>query len=409
MIRTQRSLVIALCALGLAVLGLGQTSMLGAPVLRPIRSPGRPAAAPDFEAIARLIVDEAARVKENDSVLITGDPSKIPLMEAIAVQVAKKGAFSHMVLDSPAVQKRILAEVPGQYLATANPMTLAEIKTIDVSIGLSPVQDPAGLARFPEERVALTRKASQEINESISTRPLRTVSLGNPIMPTEAAARFYGVPLVELAARFWEAVQTPHAQIEAPGARVRDAFASGREVRVRTMAGTDLRLRLAGSRVGFSDGQIHQTPVDRPEQVWLPAGEVYTTPDVASVNGVVVVPAAEYRGIKIRDLRLTFENGRLTRIEAPQNADALEGALARSSGDKDLFSFIDVGVNPNSRMIRNAAYFTSEMSGMVSLGIGQAPWADSPNTSDFAQEFFVPNATLEVDGKAIVRDGSLAI
>src|SRR2546425_7279114 len=84
MIRTQRSLVIALCALGLAVLGLGQTSMLGAPVLRPIRSPGRPAAAPDFEAIARLIVDEAARVKENDSVLITGDPSKIPLMEAIA-------------------------------------------------------------------------------------------------------------------------------------------------------------------------------------------------------------------------------------------------------------------------------------------------------------------------------------
>src|SRR3989442_13723777 len=110
-------------------------------------------------------------------------------------------------------------------------MTLADIKMRAGPIGLSPVQDPAGLARFPEVRVALTRKASQEVNESLSTRPLRTVSLGIPIMPTEAAARFYGVPLVELAARFWEAVQTPHAQIEAPGGRVRDAFASGREVR----------------------------------------------------------------------------------------------------------------------------------------------------------------------------------
>ena len=409
MIRTQRSLVIALCVLGLAVLGLGRTSMLGAPLLKPIRSAGGRGAAPDFGAIARLIVDESARVKEGDSVLITGDPSRIPLMEEIAIAIAKKGAFPHMVLDSPAVQKRLLAEVPGRYLATPNPMTLADIKMIDVAIGLSPVQDPAGLARFPEERVALTRKASQEITESISGRPLRTVSLGNPIMPTEAAARFYGVPLVELEARFWEAVRTPHAQIEAPGIRVKAAFESGREIRVRTKAGTDLKVTLAGARVGFSDGQIHQTPVDRPEQVWLPAGEVYTAPEVASVNGIVVLPAAEYRGIRIKDLRLTFENGRLTRIEAPQNGDALQEALARSTGDKDLFAFIDVGVNPNSRTLRDAAYFTSEMSGMVSIGIGQAPWADSPNRSDFSQEFFIPNATLEVDGKTIVREGSLAI
>jgi len=409
MLRTQRFLVVALCVLGLAVLGLGQTSMLGAPTTKPVRGAGRPAATPDFPTIARLIVEESAQVKENDSVLITGDPSKIPLMEAIAVAVAKRGAFPHMVLESPVVQKRILAEAPSQYVATANPMTLVEMKTVDVSIGLSSLQDPASLAAFPEERVALTRKASEEIAESISARPLRAVNLGNPVMPTEAVARFYGIPLAELEARFWEAVLAPHAQIEEKGARVKNAFASGREVRIRTMAGTDLKFRLSDIPIGFSDGQIHEAPAVRPQQVWLPAGEVYTAPDVASVNGTVVVPAAEYRGLKIRNLRLSFENGRLTRIEAAQNAEALKDALARSSGDKDLFSFIDVGVNPKSRTIRDADYFTFEMSGMVSIGIGQAPWAGSPNRSEFSQQFFIPNATVEVDGKPIVREGSLSI
>jgi leucyl aminopeptidase (aminopeptidase T) len=409
MMRTRKLLVVALCILGLGVLGLAGTALTGAPPEKAGRTTAGSTTVPDFQTIARMIVNDSAQVREGQGVLISGDPSKVPLMEAIAVEVAKRGAFPHMVLESPAAQKRILAEVPTQYLATPNPMSLAEIKAIDVFITLSPVQDPASLAKIPEERVALTRKAAQAITEVIYTRPLRTVNLGNPLMPTEAVARFYGVPLADLEARFWEAVQAPHQEIEEKGMRVKSVFESGREVRIKTKAGTDLRLRLAGTRVGLSDGQIHKAPVDKPEQVWLPAGEVYTAPEVASVNGTVVVPAAQYRGIKIKDLRLTFENGRLTRIEAAQNAEALKEALAKSSGDKDLFSFVDVGVNPASRTIKNSDYSTFEMAGMVTIGIGQAPWAESPNKSEFAQEFFIPNATLEVDGKTIVRDGALSI
>lgn len=85
------------------------------------------------------------QVKEKEEVLISGDSSKIPLMETIAVEVATKGAFPHMVLESPAVEKKILAEAPAQFLETPNPLTLAELKKIDVFIGLGGVQDPAYL------------------------------------------------------------------------------------------------------------------------------------------------------------------------------------------------------------------------------------------------------------------------
>ncbi len=406
--RNNRRRFVAPCVFGLVVLGLAAAA-LGAQSEKSGQAAAKRSTAPDFQTIARMIVNDSVQVKEKEGVLISGDSSKIPLMEAIAVEVAKKGAFPHMVLASPAAGKRILTEAPLQYLETPNPLTLAELKQINVSIGLSPVQDPGYLAKVPEERVALTRKAAQAITDALYAKPIRTVVLGNPLMPTAEIARYYGIPMADFEARFWQAVQAPHAAIVEKANKVQQILASGQEIRIRTQAGTDLRLRLAGRKIGISDGQIRATPVDRPEQVWLPAGEVYTAPDAASVNGTVIVPMAEYRGIKIKDLRLTFENGKVTQIQAAQNAEALKEALAKSSGDKDLFSFLDIGVNPESHPIQGSDYSTFEMAGMVTIGIGQAPWAESPNKSEFGQDFFVPRATLEVDGKTIVKEGALSI
>ncbi len=408
--RRHEDIALGLCVVGLGVLGLGGAVAQGTGQ-RTTQAHARSSAVPDYQATARLIVNDSVQVKDREGVLITGDASKIPLMEAIAVEVAKKGAFPHIVLDSQAVAKRIMTEATVDYLETPNAMTMAEYKKADVMIFLSPADDPATLAKVPEERVALVRKAGQAVTDVLYSRPIRSVALGNPVMPSAAVARFYGVPQAEIEARFWRAVNTPHAVIEENANRVRQALASGREIRIRTPEGTDLRLKLTSDRgVHVSDGQIHKEPTDKPEQVWLPAGEVYAAPEASSVNGTVVVPLAEYRGIKIRDLKLDFENGKVTRIEAAQNAEALRQALAQSSGDKDIFSFLDIGVNPNSHTIANSNYCTFEMAGMVTIGIGQAPWAPGcTNQSEFAQEFFIPRATLEVDGRMIVREGKIAI
>ena len=412
--RTHRHLAGALFVLGLVFLALDTGALLGDPQEQAGRTEAPAGAssgrARDFATTARQIVNDSARVTEGESVLITGDPSKIPLMEAVAIEVAKKGAFPHMVLNSPNVNRKVLLEAPAAFLETPNKMAIAELKKTDVMITLSPTQDPASLAKVPEERVALVRKAGQAFTDAFYARPMRAVSLGNPLMPTPEVARFYGVTLTQLESQFWQAVNTTHAVIEDNAHRVRQALASGRAARIRTTAGTDLRFDFQeGADIGMSDGQIHEAPGGKPAQVWLPAGEVFTAPEIASVNGAVVVPLATYRGIKIRNLRLTFANGRVTDIQAGQNAEALREALNRSTGDKDVIAFVDIGVNPNSRPIGGADYYTYDMGGMVTIGIGEAPWADSPNRSDFSQDFHLPRATLEVDGQAIIRDGRLAI
>jgi leucyl aminopeptidase (aminopeptidase T) len=396
-------LTVGTCLLALAV----AASLAAAPQEKK-QTGTKAAAGQDFQAIARQIVHESVQVKEQDGVLITGDATKIRLMEAIAVEVAKAGGFPHMILESPEAAKRILTETPMQYLQNPNKLSLAEVQQANVVINLSAVEDPATFASVPEERVALARKAGQVIADKFYQRPLRALGLGNPLMPTAAIARFYGVPLQDLEKRFWDAVNTPHLVVESNGEKVRKAIESGREIRIRTQAGTDLRLRLAGNEVTVNDGQIHNPPADKPAQVWLPAGEVFTAPDRTSVNGTVVVPFIDYRGNKIRNARLTFEAGRLAQIQA-QNGEFLKDALAKATGDKDFFSFLDIGVNPNSTMIPKSDYCSFEMAGMVTIGIGQAPWAESPNQTDFSQEFFIPEATLEVDGKTIIRDGKIQI
>jgi leucyl aminopeptidase (aminopeptidase T) len=411
--RRHRFLILAVGVFGIAAAALAGTQQKQKPAQakqqKEPQAQSQQARHPDYHQTARMMVNDSAQVKPNEAVLILGDAERIPLMEAIAIEVAKKGAFPHMVLESAKVGERIMTEAPMEFLKQPNKMTLAEIRQADVQIELSASEDPTMFAKVPEERAALARKATEAINETFFTRPIRTVTLGNPQMPTAATAKFYGMPLPEFESQFWKAVNTPQATLAANGSKVRQAFESGRQVHIRTAQGTDLKVTLTGKKVFVTDGQIHETPTDRPAQVWLPAGEVFTAPQPTSANGTVFVPLAEYRGIKIKDLKLTFQAGKVTKIEAAQNAEALKQAIAQSTGDKDLFSFIDIGTNPNNTMFKNSDYCSYTMAGMVTIGIGNAPWAASPNKSDFATSFFIPRATVEIDGKAIVKEGNLAI
>ena len=106
MTRTGKLVVAAMCILGLGILGSAGTILTGAPPENAGKATAKMTAHPDFQTIARMIVNESVQVKEKEGVLISGDPSKVPLMEAIAVEVAKRGAFPHMVLEAPAAQKR---------------------------------------------------------------------------------------------------------------------------------------------------------------------------------------------------------------------------------------------------------------------------------------------------------------
>ena len=62
---------------------------------------------------------------------------------------------------------------------------------------------------------------------------------------------------------------------------------------------------------------------------WLPAGEVFVGIDPSSAQGKVVIPSVQYRGNPIKNLKMTFFKGRLTKLTADQNADKSQKSLKK--------------------------------------------------------------------------------
>ena len=69
----------------------------------------------DLEQLAQRLVTQSAGVKEGDVVLVTGGAQDQELLEDIAVNVRKAGAFPLVAIDSDRMAKRMYTDVPEKY------------------------------------------------------------------------------------------------------------------------------------------------------------------------------------------------------------------------------------------------------------------------------------------------------
>ena len=141
--------------------------------------------------------------------------------------------------------------------------------------------------------------------------------------------------------------------------------------------------------------------------MWLPAGEAYGCAHGASVSGTLVVPKTTFRGVKVENLELTFKKGRVSKMSADSNSEMLEKFFAASSPKLKELSVVSLGLNPHSRTPTGSSYYSWEMSGMVTLGLGNSSWAGCENDSDAALTLHVPGTTLSIGGETVVKDGKL--
>jgi len=372
-------------------------------------SPGRP----DTASVARRIVHDVLAVQPDETIQVNTDLSNPALVEELAVAIRKAGAFPHIVYGTTRMNRRILEETPETHLSRTPEYQIKMLRVVDAMINLPGLDGPQAFASLPEHRLALVRKAAAPVAERFQSSRTRSVSLGNNGVPSKSMAEFYGAPLKTLEDGFWKGIDVAPAELRARGEKVREILDGARTVRLSAANGTSLEMKLVGRPVVLNAGDLSSdtdAAVEREaRQVWLPAGEAYTSPLETSANGILRIDSANYRGIKIQDLRLMFRDGRVVDIDAQKGAEALREALDLSGGDKDRIAVIDVGLNPNSRLIPGSTYRSYEMAGLVTVGIGGVTWAPTENRSDFAATFFLPGATLEADGRLIVKDGKLQI
>jgi leucyl aminopeptidase (aminopeptidase T) len=111
--------------------------------------------------------------------------------------------------------------------------------------------------------------------------------------------------------------------------------------------------------------------------------------------------------LNVTGLTLVFSKGKLTSMTAASGLDPLKASYDASSGAKDQFASIDLGVNPNIKLPLTTGRIVWMASGALTIGVGDNQVLGGTNVSDFGLSGGISGATLTVDGKTVLDHGVL--
>jgi len=363
----------------------------------------------DMRSVARNLV-QAALVKPGDKVLISGSVRDASLLEDIAVEVMKVGGHPLITIASERLLRRSYDEVPSRFDNVTSPVGRLLVESFDVQINVDVGENEAVLAGVPIVRRTARNKAAQPINDAFFKRHVRSVNLGNGLYPTVSLSRRIGVTQPNLAAAFWRASAVSPASLRTRANALRQAFANSKVVTVTAPNGTNISFRVDSDRALISDGALTDERVRQGSaaaSTWLPAGELMLPAADGSANGKIVIDRQLWDGRLIRGLTLVFDRGSLTSMTAANDMSGLKAAYDAAGGAKDRFGYIDIGLNPETRLPVGTGRVIWTAPGSVTLGLGDNRGFGGNNTSDFGLAAQLNRATVTVDGRPLVANGRL--
>jgi len=374
-----------------------------------------PAAKPptDLEQLAQRLVTQSAAIREGDIVMIQGQARDAELLEDIAVNVRAAGGFPLVTYSSDRLNKRLFFDVPEKYDAQADALGSKLADIVDVVITLGNGTSENLLEGADPKRIAARTKADEPVVQKFLRR-VRTIEIGNNLYPTSWRAERYGMSEDELSRTFWNGVNIDYSELQARGDQVKAAIAAGGELHITNPNGTDLTLDVKGRPVLVSDGVVSAEDMKAgaaAASVYLPAGEVYTTPVPGSAKGRIVHSKTYFRGKEVDNLTLAVSGGKVTEISGggPGYAGLKAEYDALDDERKNEVGFVDFGINPNVKLPANSSVGNWVPAGSVTVGTGINLWAGGDNSVPYGLVVFLPGSTVTRDGKPIVENGTLKL
>jgi aminopeptidase len=369
----------------------------------------------NFGELAHRIITTSADVKPGDVVVISGGKHTIQLMEALAIESMKEGGMVTMLLGSDKVSRYFIADSPEQYLGQ-EPRFFAEwLKQVDVWINLPDASDIKALdTGVPAIRLAKIDKAGQFFAGMLDGMKFRQVNL---IYPTDERGESFGLDRPIYVNMIWEAIGADYKQIADNGGTLKKMLEAAKSVRVTSPSGTDFTFKL-GKRPIFLDNGIvsaekakSKSFIDR--TTGLPAGTLTLAPLEDSATGKVFVPRAECRFELMTDVSFEFKKGEMEDFKAGKGGNCLQELLSASGGPTNQIASFSIGLNPAWKVHEEngAHYYPNSGLGVVFVNIGDNQLLGGTNKTqgNFGFGFPIVGATVEVDGKVVIKDGKLVI
>jgi aminopeptidase len=364
-----------------------------------------------FAALAPKLV-QSARIRPGDLVTINGGPAMIPEMEALGAEVLKAGGRPVLLLDSPRLLRTAFTDVPEKYLE--QPSTALEefqAQRVAVAFILPLGEDFASIARSadPRRRARVQQAFAKADGAAAAERSRGTTRRLVMRVPAPSDTASIQMDYREYEAMTWTAIEADYQAMAAKGSAIKKALEGAKRVHITSPEGTDFTVELGGRPVVVSAGIVppgtQGTMAARTAA--LPGGSVRFAPLETSANGKLRA-AEDQCDQPVRDEAVDVRNGLPTNVRAASD----EECLRRSFDEAGRFGSITIGLNPAIRFTHVPSYSSQldNAAGVVSVNFSgnQELGGNNPPARG---GWTVPllRATVEADGKVLVRDGKLAL
>jgi aminopeptidase len=376
-----------------------------------------------LERYAELAVRVGANVQPGQEVFVHGLVEHAELIRALTRQSYRAGAsYVNVEYEDQHVRRAMIELGPDEAL-TYSPewmKTLARATAGNAQLGTMGNPEPELLADLDGERVgrAIPLEAAEISRQHHQDQSVNWCGVG---APTEGWARqVLGEADVE---RLWELVAFCFRLDEAdPVAAWRDHL---EQLDARAAALTERRpdaLRYRGPGTDLTVGLLpsarwgsarFRTAAGIDYVANMPTEEIFTTPDSRRAEGTLrsSMPLS-LGGRLIRDLKLTFEDGRIVQVEAETGADVVRTHLANIENADRLGEL--ALVTKESRVGQTGTLFYSTLfdenaTCHIAYGFG-LPYAfdgepdEGMNVANIHVDFMIGGPELEVD--ALLADGT---
>lgn len=195
------------------------------------------------------------------------------------------------------------------------------------------------------------------------------------------------------------------------GQKIADVYSAGREIIVTCPNGTHLTARIDG-RAGRS---ITALPLEMRKGGGIgcafPDGEAHVCPVEGTGNGTIVFDLTAHNiGRIVEPMRLTVENGRVTRIEGGREADIWNDILQRfpDNNNYNCPAEIAIGLNPKVTPL-GIMRTDKKMYGTSHIGMGDTIALGGTCHARLRLEGVISQPAISVDGIQLTAGGRILI
>lgn len=314
---------------------------------------------------ANALVHVGANVQKGDGVWVQSDTECLPLLREVVKACWKAGAKDVQVditdndltlIKFEYAGKEAFEEIPARTIENRKAMLEDNYCVIGIR-----GPNPELLKDVDKEKLHMTQRAG-----ALARKPLEVYYNSGRIKwlvascPTKAWAKLVFPELSEDEAlkKLWEAVLFA-ARIDENAVenwQKHNATLKSRAAWLNSQGftkfhyhapGTDLWVDMAKNAVWLGGASTTPSGIDYVPN--MPTEEIFSCPHLAKVNGTLrATKPLSLSGTMIESMEFVFENGKVTKFTAEQNADILENMMAQDEGAKRLG---EIAIVPHSSPI----------------------------------------------------------